>query len=126
MNLHRFLWQNSEDEELQEYAVTLVHIGDKPAGCIAQLVIHETADLPSFSHLEEERRLLHVDDILMSHKDFQQLKYIVANVELISKAGGFLLKPWVFLALWNQRKKSWFYQTKCTVMTTKHLAWTMT
>lgn len=100
MHLHRFLWRNSTDEELEEYAVTRVNIGDKPAGCIAQLAMRETANLPSFAHLEEERRVLHqdsyVDDILTSHNDFQQLKSITANVELILKAGGFLLKPWVF------------------------------
>lgn len=37
VRLHRFLWRDSEEEELGEYAVTKVNIGDKPAGCIAQL-----------------------------------------------------------------------------------------
>lgn len=40
MHLHRFLWW--------------VNIGDKPAGCIAQLAMRETANLPPFAHLEEE------------------------------------------------------------------------
>ncbi|XP_031731827.1 uncharacterized protein LOC116399095 isoform X1 [Anarrhichthys ocellatus] len=33
VHLHRFLWRDSEDEELEEYAITRVNIGDKPAGC---------------------------------------------------------------------------------------------
>ncbi|RXN19135.1 gag-pol fusion poly [Labeo rohita] len=100
VHLHRFLWRDSEDEVLGEYAITRGNIGDKPAGCIAQLAMRETANLPSFAHLEEERRVLqhdsYVDDILTSHNDLHQLQSIVANVELILKAGGFYLKPWVF------------------------------
>lgn len=55
VHLHRFLWHDSEEEELGEYAVMRVNIGDKPAGCIAQLAMRETANLPQFSHLEKER-----------------------------------------------------------------------
>lgn len=56
---------------MDEYAITRVNIGYKPAGCIVQLAIRETANLPQFSHLEEERRVLqedsYVDDLLTSH-----------------------------------------------------------
>ncbi len=100
VHLHRFIWGDSEDEELGEYAITRVNIGDKPAGCIAQLAMRETANLPSFSHLKEERRALqhdsYVDDILTSHNDLRQLQSIVGNIELILRAGGFHLKPWIF------------------------------
>lgn len=100
VHLHRFLWRDSEKEELGEYAVTRVNIGDKPAGCIAQLAMRETGNLPQFSHLEEERRVLqedsYVDDLLTSHDNLDQLKVITENVEQILKAGGFKLKPWVF------------------------------
>ncbi|KAI7800929.1 gag-pol fusion polyprotein, partial [Triplophysa rosa] len=92
---------NSE-EELGEYAITRVNIGDKPdvmQGVIAQFAMHETANLASFVHLVEERRVLqqdsYVDNILTSHNDLQKLKAIMTNVELILKEGGFLLKPWV-------------------------------
>lgn len=71
--MHIFLWCDSENEELGEYAVTRVNIGDKPAGCIAQLAMYKAASLPQFTHLEEERKVLqnesYVDDILTSHKD---------------------------------------------------------
>lgn len=99
VHLHRFLWRDSEDEELGEYAITRVNIGDKPAGCIAQLAMRETANLPSFTHLKDEQQVLqkdsYVDDILTSHNSLDQLRIITANVERILKAGGFELKPWV-------------------------------
>lgn len=99
MHLHRFLWRNSEDEEIEEFAITRVNMGDRPAGCIAQLAMRETARLPMFTHLEEERRVLeedsYVDDILTSHNDLEKLDRITKKVEEILKAGGFFLKPWV-------------------------------
>ncbi|XP_054611256.1 uncharacterized protein LOC129169152 [Dunckerocampus dactyliophorus] len=100
VHLHRFLWRDSEEEDVQEYAITRVNIGDKPAGCIAQVAMRETANLPMFRHLEGERRVLeqdaYVDDILTSHDDLCQLKQITTNVERILKAGGFYMKPWVY------------------------------
>ncbi len=41
MHLHRFLWRDSQNEEIGEYAVTRVNSGDRPAGCIAQLAMRE-------------------------------------------------------------------------------------
>lgn len=99
VHLHRFLWRDTEDGELEEYAITRVNIGDRPAGCIAQLAMRETAKLPMFTHLEEERRILeedsYVDDVLTSHNDLEKLDKSTAGVEKILKAGGFFLKPWV-------------------------------
>lgn len=99
MHLHRFLWRDSPVEEISEYAITRVNIGDRPAGCIAQLAMRETARLPNFLHLEDERRVIeedsYVDDLLTSQNDLDKLDKITANVEEILKAGGFFLKPWV-------------------------------
>lgn len=99
MHLHRFLWRDSPEEEIGEYAITRVNIGDKPAGCIAQLAMRETASLPNFTHLQDERRVIeedsYVDDLLTSHNDLNRLDQITATVEEILKAGGFFLKPWV-------------------------------
>lgn len=78
VHLHRFLWHDSEEEELGEYAITRVNIGDKPASCIAQHAMSETANLPQFSHLEEEWRMLHKDcyvyDLLTFHNDLDLLQ----------------------------------------------------
>lgn len=100
VHLHRFLWRDSEDAEIEDFAITRVNIGDKPAGCIAQVAMRETANLPSFSHFKEERRVLgedvYVDDILTSHNDLDHLKCLTANIKHILKAGGFHIKPWVY------------------------------
>ncbi|GAA6101821.1 uncharacterized protein LOC106611916 [Tachysurus ichikawai] len=99
MHLHRFLWRDTEEGEIEEYAITRVNIVDRPAGCIAQLAMRETAKLPMFADLEEERRILeedtYVDDILTSHNDLQKLNQNIKLVEEMLKAGGFFLKPWV-------------------------------
>lgn len=108
VHLHRFLWRDTEEEELGEYAITRVNIGDKPAGCIAQLAMRETANLPTFTHLKDKRQVLqqdsYVDDILTSHNNLDHLKTITANVERILEAGGFKLKPWVFSGQSGRRK----------------------
>ncbi|XP_070408825.1 uncharacterized protein [Nothobranchius furzeri] len=109
VHLHRFLWRDTEESEIEEYAITRVNMGDKSAGCIVQIVMRETANLPSFSHFKEEKRVLeedaYVDDILTSHKDQDHLKCLTANIEYILRAGGFYMKTWVYS---NQsgRKKS--------------------
>ncbi|XP_026051529.1 uncharacterized protein LOC113038382 [Carassius auratus] len=56
VHLHRFLWHNSEDSKIEDYAITRVNIGDKPAGCIAQVAMRETSNLPSFSYFKKEKR----------------------------------------------------------------------
>lgn len=99
MLLHRFLWRDSPGDEISEYAITRVNIGDRPAGCIAQLAMRESASLPNIVHLEDERRVIeedrNVDDLLTSHNDLNRLGKITEITEEILKAGGYFLKPWV-------------------------------
>lgn len=99
VHLHRFLWRDDPKEEIDEFAVVRVNIGDKPAGCIAQVAMRETANLPQFKSMIPERRIVtedcYVDDILTSHNDLQALTRMTEGVEEILKAGGFSLKPWV-------------------------------
>lgn len=99
VHLHGFLWRDNPEEVIEVFAVVRVNIGDKPAGCIAQVAMRETANLPQFAAMVEERRVVvedsYVDDILTSHNDLQILEKITKGVEKILKAGGFSLKPWV-------------------------------
>lgn len=134
VHLHGFLWRDTEEEELGEYAITRVNIGDKPAGCIAQPSMRETARLPPFIHLKEEQQVLqqdsYVDDILTSHNNPDHLRTITTSVEQILKAGGFELKPWVFSGQSGrkvccepeQTAKTVVYQTKCGTRTTRRSA----
>ncbi|XP_036068500.1 uncharacterized protein LOC112152419 [Oryzias melastigma] len=99
MHLHRFLWRDDQEQEIGEYAITRVNMGDRPAGCIAQLAMRETANLQIFTNLEEERRIVeedsYVDDILTSSNTLENLNENLKGVEQILKAGGFFLKPWI-------------------------------
>ncbi|KAJ7991316.1 hypothetical protein DPEC_G00296060 [Dallia pectoralis] len=94
---HRFHWRDNPEDDIEVFVVVRVNIGDKPAGCIAQVAMKETANLPQFTDMIEERRALtedsYVDDILTSHNDHNTLKRITRGVEEILKAGCFFLKP---------------------------------
>lgn len=46
VHLHRFLWRDDPKDEIGVVAVIRVNIGDKPAGCIAQIAMREMANLP--------------------------------------------------------------------------------
>lgn len=110
MHLHRFLSRDHPEDDIEEFAITRVNIGDRPAGCIAQLAMRETAKLPTFTHLKEERRVLeedsYVDDILTSHNSLETLVKITQGVEDILKTGGFYLKPWVWSGQSGRQKST--------------------
>ena len=99
VHVHRFLWRDSPEEEIKDYAVVRVNMVDKPAGCIAQVAMRETAFLPQFTDGVEERQVIvdnaYGDNILVSHNDPQKLSEILKGVETILATGGFYLKPWV-------------------------------
>lgn len=66
LEMHLYRWRDSEGVKIEEYAITRVHIGDRPAGCRAQLAMRETTKLPMVAQLKEECRILedlYVDDI---------------------------------------------------------------
>lgn len=80
-HLDRFLWRDTQDEDIEGYAITRVIIDNQPAPCWSivnvdqQLSMRETAKLTMFLHLEEEHRSLeedsYADDILTSHNDLK-------------------------------------------------------
>ena len=76
VHVHRFLWRDSPADDIEDYAVVRVNMGDKAAGCIAQVAMRETAHLPQFADKVEERRVIeeiaYVDDILVFHNDPQK------------------------------------------------------
>ncbi|XP_047245689.1 uncharacterized protein LOC124882978 [Girardinichthys multiradiatus] len=98
-HLHRFLWRDSPREEISEFTIARVNIGDRPAGCIAQIAMRETAKPPMFDCCVEEQRILeedcYVDDILTSDNNPELLQNHIKKVEEILQAGGFFLKPWI-------------------------------
>lgn len=99
VHLHCFLWRDNPEEEIKVFAVVRVNIGDKPAGCLAQVALRETANLHQFSSMVVECQIVsedcYLDDILTSHNDLQTLSELIKGVEKILKAGRCALKPWV-------------------------------
>ena len=99
VHLHRFLWRDSPEEEIGDYAVVRVNMGDRPAGCIAQVAMRETAGLPQFNNMVDEKSVIednaYVDDLFCSNNDSQRLDEILEGVKTILATGGFHLKPWV-------------------------------
>ncbi|KAK5871826.1 hypothetical protein PBY51_012571 [Eleginops maclovinus] len=45
VHLHRFLWRDYPKDDIEAFDVVRVNIGDKPAGCIAQVAMRETSNL---------------------------------------------------------------------------------
>lgn len=78
VQLHRFLWRDNPEDDIEVFPVLRVNISDKPAGCIAQVAMRETANLPQFTAMVEECRVwvedIYVDDILTSHNDIEMLE----------------------------------------------------
>lgn len=58
VHVHWFLWRDSPKDEMEDYTVMRVNMGDKPAECIMQVAMRETAKLPQFSDMKEERRVI--------------------------------------------------------------------
>ena len=102
MHVHRFLWRDSPTDDIEDYAIVRVNMGDKPAGCIAQVAMRETAYLPQFNDKVEERHVIvdnaYVDDILVSHNDPQRLSEVLEGVEAILATGG--VSPQAMGAIW--------------------------
>lgn len=88
-----FLQRNDQSEGIGKYAITRVNIGDRPAGCIAQLAIQETA---KFSHLHEERKVIEADSyvgfILTSHNDQKELDNIFGLVTPVKQKVAILVR----------------------------------
>ena len=57
VHVHQFLWRDSLKDEIEDYVVMRVNMGDKQAGCTAQVAMQESAKLPQFSDMTEERRV---------------------------------------------------------------------
>lgn len=58
VHLYPLLWRDNPEDDIEVFAVVRVNIGDKPAGCITQVAMWETANLPQFAGRIEERRAL--------------------------------------------------------------------
>ena len=102
---HRFLWRNLDSSrEPDVYVMTVVCMGDKPAGAIATEAIYMTADRFGGDD-PEAASLIHnstyVDDFLDSVDSVEMALDLGKRVEVMLSKGGFKIKCWQFSGMEN-------------------------
>ena len=102
---HRFLWRNLDSSrEPDVYVMTVVCMGDKPAGAIATEAIYMTADRFGGDD-PEAASLIHnstyVDDFLDSVDSVEMALDLGKRVEVMLSKVGFKIKCWQFSGMEN-------------------------
>ena len=98
-HLRRVLWRGGEADKLPSvYVTTTVNFGDKPAGCIAQTAVRETAKL--YRHIGEQaaeliEKATFCDDTLGGGETREEAELISRQMDEIVEMGGFAYKTTV-------------------------------
>ena len=96
---HRFLWREMRnDRKPDEYVITAVSFGDKPAGAIASLALRKTAELNADQYPEAAKTITnnsYVDDILNSFNTTEIARNITSDIDTVLDTGGFQIKRWI-------------------------------
>ena len=98
-HLRRVLWRDGkEDCGPSVFVTTTVNFGDKPAGCVAQTAVRETARL--YRHIDEEAAELILnatfcDDTLAGGENKKEATKISDHMDQIVAMGGFRYKDTV-------------------------------
>ena len=98
-HLRRILWRDGDSgKKPKVYVTTTVNFGDKPAGCVAQTAVRETAKL--YRQIDEAAADLIVsatfcDDTLGGGDSRRQAEQISRNMDQIVAMGGFIYKDTV-------------------------------
>ena len=96
---HRFLWRDLDMTiEPQEYVITRVNMGDRPAPAISTEALYATAD--KFAEIDPRAAQIikgssYVDDILDSFRDIDCAVEVLKKAELILSKGNFHIKYWL-------------------------------
>ena len=100
---HRFLWRDLECSRNPDvYIMTVLCVGDKPAGAIATEAIYKTADRFYDDNPEAAktlRRGTYVDDLVNSVDSLHDINgaiQLATNIENMLSKGGFTVKCWQF------------------------------
>jgi hypothetical protein len=95
-HLRRVLWRSGDREKQPDtYVTTTVNFGDRPAGCIAQTAVRETARL--YRHLDPQasdfiKNSTFCDDTLGGGQTKEEAVQISENMDKIVSMGGFTYK----------------------------------
>jgi len=98
-HLRRVIWRGGDEKRRPDiYVSTTVNFGDKPAGCVAQTAVRETAKL--YRHLDSAAADLIInstfcDDTLGGGDSKEEARRISENMDKIVAMGGFLYKETV-------------------------------
>jgi len=98
-HLRRVLWRwGDASKEPSIYVTTSVNFGDKPAGCVAQTAVRETARL--YRHIHPEAadmitKATYVDDTLGGADNREEAVLLSAGMDKIVAMGGFCYKSTV-------------------------------
>ena len=96
---HRFLWREMQsDRKPDEYVITAVSFGDKPAGAIASRALRKTAELNAEQYPEAANTITnnsYVDDILNSFSTTEFAESITSDIDTVLETGGFQVKRWI-------------------------------
>ena len=95
---HRFLWRNMKVSKKPATCVmTVVSLGDRPAGTIATVALRKTADM-EMKNFPREAEIIqkssYVDDIIDSTPDRDDASLLTCNIEVILKKVNFHIKGW--------------------------------
>ena len=99
-HVRRVVWRFGQQKaEPSVYITTRVNFGDKPAGCVAQAALRETARL--YNHLsplaaERIREDSYVDDLVTGAGSEPEAKQLLDDMSKIVSMGGFSFKEAVF------------------------------
>ena len=98
-HLRRVLWRDGNtDEKPKIYKTTRVNFGDKPAGCMAQTALRETAKIYQDINKEAASKLIddtYVDDSKSRAESRDKAEQLSEDMDKIAKMGGFTLKETV-------------------------------
>ena len=108
-HLRRILWRDGDSNQRPNvYVTTTVNFGDKPAGCVAQTAVRETAKL--YRQIDETEADLIVsatfcDDTLSGGSSRERAEEISRNMDQIVAMGGFTYKETVMSGDHNESGK---------------------
>ncbi len=96
-HLRRLVWRHGAVSQPPKTFITAtVNFGDRPAGCIAQVALRETAKLRAAEYPEAAECIInftYVDDLVGGAETVDRAKKLSAEIDCLAAAGGFQYNP---------------------------------
>ena len=85
----------ADDHKMSTFITTWVNFGNKPAGCVAQSALRETAQLYEHMSPEASSRIIndtYCDDVVTGGNSIEQVSKIAQDMKNLVRMGGFEFK----------------------------------